>query len=211
MMVERQELMSPNLARALRWAAYCHRGQERKGSGVPYVEHVLGVALILDRAGFAEDVVIAGLLHDVVEDTEATLEQVEAQFGSEVARIVGDCSEEKNDSQGNKRPWIDRKRDHLAAMGRFAGLGQAAPVALADKLHNLMSIELDLRDGRPIWSHFNAEREMVLWYQRTMIDQIGRDDPRLERLASQCRSVLAAVEALGIGSDEEGAGKQPGP
>ncbi len=158
--------MTTRLESALRWAAVCHRGQVRKGSDAPYVEHVVGVALILDRLGFDQDVVIAGLLHDVVEDTDATLDQVEARFGPEVAETVRHSSEIKTDAQGRKRPWIDRKRDHLDAL---AGAPVAArAVVLADKLHNLISIELDLCEGRPVWATFHADRAQVLSYYRTM-------------------------------------------
>ena len=75
-MPEPRSLMTPNLERALRWAAVCHHGQFRRGSATPYFAHVMAVALILDRLGYDEGVVIAGLLHDVVEDTAATLDQV---------------------------------------------------------------------------------------------------------------------------------------
>lgn len=195
-----RELMTLNVERAMRWASVCHRGQSRKGSDTPYIEHVFGVALILDRAGFDEDVVIAGLLHDVVEDTEATLDQVEEKFGAGVAQTVAHCTEIRVDAQGHKRPWIERKRDHLAAM---AGAPASAwAVILADKLHNLLSIELDLRDGRLVWSLFNAERAAVLWYYRMMIDQLGRGNPRLEALAGRCREALAVVEGLG-GPDQK--------
>src|SRR3954463_252718 len=108
-MAGRPELMSLDLERALRWAATCHHGQVRRGCEAPYIEHALGVALILDRAGFDQDVVIAGLLHDVVEDTAATLDEVAARFGPAVAETVGHCSEHKVDDAGCKRPWIDRK------------------------------------------------------------------------------------------------------
>jgi len=188
-------LITSRLERALRWAAECHQGQTRRGSGTPYVEHVMAVALVLDRAGFDEDVVIAGLLHDVVEDTQATFDDVAAQFGPAVAATVRHCSEVKLDAQGNKRPWIDRKRDHLAAM--TAAPMTARGVMLADKLHNLVSIELDLLDGRPVWSEFHADREQVLWYYKAAIDACGRDDLRLARLVASCEEVLARVESLG--------------
>ena len=112
----RSDGMTPRLELALRWSAVCHQGQTRKGSGTPYFEHAAAVAMILDRAGFDEDVVIAGLLHDVVEDTEATVEEVATRFGPVVGEIVRQCSEVKLDAEGRKRPWIDRKRDHLAAL-----------------------------------------------------------------------------------------------
>ena len=96
--------MSPRLERALRWSAFCHRGQVRKGSDVPYFEHAVAVAMILSRAGFDEDVVIAGLLHDVVEDTEATFEGVAGRFGPDVAATVRSCSEVKYDDSGRSDP-----------------------------------------------------------------------------------------------------------
>ena len=189
------DIMSPRLCRALRLAATAHRTQARKGSGVPYVEHVVAVAWIVDRLGFDEDTVIGGLLHDAVEDTEVTLREIDAQFGPAVARIVAECSEVKHDAFGNKRPWIDRKRDHLAALTDATAPTRA--VMLADKLHNLLSIELDLGEGRPVWSQFNAERTLVLWYYRAVVDQLGAGDPRLEALAAQCRAVLSRIEAIG--------------
>lgn len=181
------------LERALRWAATCHQGQIRRGCEAPYVEHLLGVALILDRLGFDEDVVIAGLLHDAVEDTSATLEEVEARFGARVAGMVRHCSEIKTDAEGRKRPWIDRKRDHLETLRQAPE--EARAVVLADKLHNLVSIELDLLDGQPIWSHFHAGRDDVIWYYRTSIEVLAADSPRLARLAAQCRAVLGKIIA----------------
>jgi guanosine-3',5'-bis(diphosphate) 3'-pyrophosphohydrolase len=184
--------LSSRIEQALRVATAGHAGQERKGSGVPYVEHVVAVAWILDRAGFNEDVVIAGLLHDLIEDTPTTLDDIRSRFGQIVADLVAYCSEVKLDDQGRKRPWIDRKRDHLAAL-------ESAPVAaraiiLADKLHNLISIEVDLGEGRPVWSTFHAGRDQVLWYYDAMITRCGKGDPRLEKLALACREVLARAE-----------------
>jgi (p)ppGpp synthase/HD superfamily hydrolase len=187
--------ISPRLERALRASAVWHAGQTRKGSDIPYFEHAAAVAMILDRAGFDEDVVVAGLLHDVVEDTEATFEEVAALFGPVVDTIVRACSEVKHDAQGRKRPWIDRKRDHLAAL--CGADASARAVILADKLHNLTCIEVDLAEGRPVWGQFNAERAQVLWYYRATIDACATDDPRVEALAVACREVLGRIEAHG--------------
>ncbi len=161
--------------RALRLAASGHRDQVRKGSGVPYVEHPMGVALILDRAGFEEDVVIAGLLHDLVEDTEITLEQVREGFGDPVA-------------------GIDRKRGHLEEIPHATDAVRA--VVLADKLHNLISIQVDLLDGVEVWEKFNAGKDQVLWYYRSMINACRSDDPRLFELARQCSALLDEVASL---------------
>jgi guanosine-3',5'-bis(diphosphate) 3'-pyrophosphohydrolase len=189
----RTQWLSPRLESALRWSAVCHAGQTRKGSDVPYFEHAAAVAMILDRAGFDEDVVIAGLLHDVVEDTDATFDEVATRFGPAVCETVRACSEVKHDEQGRKRPWIDRKRDHLAAL---AGANVAAwAVILADKLHNLTCIALDLAEGRPVWNQFNADRAQVLWYYRATIDARAADDPRIDALAAACLELLNRIES----------------
>ena len=188
--------MSSRLEQALRFAAVGHQGQVRRSSGVPYVEHVVAVAWILDRAGFDEDVVIAGLLHDLVEDTSQTLPDVEQRFGRVVAELVAHCSEVKTDDQGRKRPWIDRKSEHLAAL-REAPAGARA-IVLADKLHNLISIDIDLREGRPVWNEFHAGRDQVLWYYHAIIAICVGDsaDSRLQQVAARCREALEEIETL---------------
>jgi (p)ppGpp synthase/HD superfamily hydrolase len=188
--------MSIALEKALRFAADRHRGQTRKGSDTPYVEHVYGVALILERLGFEEDVVVAGLLHDIVEDTETTLEEVSANFGGSISVLVAHCSEVKVDSSGAKRAWEDRKRDHLAALA--AAPLPARAIVLADKLHNLVSILCDLQEGRPVWSLFNADRSRVLWYYEASIVAMsaGGADDRLSKLAEECRRVLEVVRSF---------------
>jgi (p)ppGpp synthase/HD superfamily hydrolase len=191
----RRDGMTPRLELAMRWSARWHDGQTRKGGDIPYFQHPAAVAMILDRAGFDEDAVIAGLLHDVVEDTAATFEDLAARFGPGVTETVRQCSEVKLDATGRKRPWIDRKRDHLAALADATMAARA--VILADKLHNLLSIELDLSEGCPIWSRFNADRGQVLWYYHAAIEACDGEDPRLHALAVTCRHALARVESRG--------------
>jgi (p)ppGpp synthase/HD superfamily hydrolase len=185
-------MLTERLERALRRASLWHQRQERRGSSVPYFEHVVAVAMILDRLRFDEDVVIAGLLHDAVEDTTATLAQIEAEFGSRVAELVGHCTEVKRDAAGRPRPWIDRKRDHLEALAN-APL-EARAILLADKLHNLLSIRIDLAEGRDVWSVFHAEKAQVFWYYHASLDTLGGRDERLAQLVSECRAILAELE-----------------
>ena len=188
----RSAAMTLRLEEAMRFAARAHAGQLRKSSDTPYFEHVAAVALVLDRMDFPEDVVIAGLLHDVIEDTVTTFEEITSLFGATVSDLVRHCSEVKTDEHGRKRPWIDRKRDHLLALAEAPA--EARAIVLADKLHNLTSMELDLRDGRPVWSQFHAEREKVLWYYHAAIETCGSVESRLEHLAALCREVLERVE-----------------
>jgi (p)ppGpp synthase/HD superfamily hydrolase len=194
-MRETNPIWSPRLEHAVRWAAVAHSVQVRKASGVPYIEHPMAVALILDRAGLAEEVVIAGLLHDVVEDTDATLEDVRSRFGDEVAVFVESCSEIKLDTEGRKRPWSDRKRDHLAALASAPFATRA--VVLADKLHNLFCMALDLEEGREVWAGFNADRGAVLAYYRANLETLGLGDSRLEILSRQAFALLERVESAG--------------
>lgn len=186
---------SPALERALRWAAVGHEGQLRKGSPTPYITHPMAVAMILDRAGFPEDVLVAGLLHDLVEDTDVTLDDVRDRFGDAVAEAVAGCTEVKRDAGGAKRPWADRKRDHVAALASASDSIKA--VTLADKLHNLACIALDLEDGRPVWSTFGAPRADVLAYYRTILAACGSGEPRLEILHAQATALLNRLEAGG--------------
>jgi (p)ppGpp synthase/HD superfamily hydrolase len=188
-------LFSNRLEQALRLAAMWHQGQVRRGSEIPYFEHVFAVAMILERAGYSEDLVIAGLLHDAIEDTPATFEEIREQFGDEVAETVRHCSEIKLDESGAKRPWIDRKRDHLLTISEAPVSAKA--VILADKLHNLRCIAVDLAAGIPIWDRFHAPREQVLWYYSASIEACEVDDPAIIELAEACRQILQEVANLG--------------
>jgi (p)ppGpp synthase/HD superfamily hydrolase len=156
--------------------------------------------MILDRLGFSDPVVIAGLLHDAVEDTDATIEEIRDEFGAEVADLVAHCSEVKRDASGGKRPWIDRKRDHIEALAKAPV--EARAVALADKRHNLASILFDLEEGRSVWSLFNAGREDVLRYYRECMERFGGDDPRLAALVAECEEAMAEVEGKNPGEGE---------
>src|SRR5688500_431268 len=98
---------------ALMLAARAHRDQLRKGTDIPYIAHPVHVSLILIRHGFGEDLAIAGLLHDVVEDTDVPLERIAAEFGDTVARLVAAVSETKT-ADGAERPWEQRKAEKLA-------------------------------------------------------------------------------------------------
>ena len=188
--------------RALRLAAVAHRGQERRGSGIPYVAHPFAVAGVVARAGFDEATQIAALLHDVVEDTDVTLDAIRREFGDEVAATVAGCSEEKRDAAGRDRPWEDRKHDYLAAL-RSASLATRA-VVLADKLHNLTCIRLDLEAGRPIWAAFHAPRDRVLWYQAAAVAACDGADGRLRGLAEACRAEITRVAGIGENPDFAG-------
>jgi guanosine-3',5'-bis(diphosphate) 3'-pyrophosphohydrolase len=175
------------LERALRTAAIAHRGQLRKGGEVPYFAHAAAVALILARAGFTEETLLAAaLLHDVVEDTDVTLDELAAKFPPDVIALVTALSETKTDAAGRLRPWEDRKAEHLRQIA--AAPQEARVIALADKLHNMATLRLDLAAGTIALSAFRAPPERLLWYYRSTIDAAAGDDARLEPLAEMCRA-----------------------
>ncbi|MEX0704585.1 MAG: HD domain-containing protein [Planctomycetales bacterium] len=186
-------LFSPLVERAVRFAAFKHDGHRRKASELPYVSHLAAVALVLAKAGLDDDAILAAaLLHDVVEDTPCTPEELAAEFPANVVAWVLALTERKRDAAGEPRPWRDRKDEHLAHVAEAPW--QARAIVLADKLHNLGSMVYDLDAGEELWGRFNAVREDILWYNRAMIAAGAGGDARLEPLADACREMLERVE-----------------
>jgi (p)ppGpp synthase/HD superfamily hydrolase len=161
---------SPRYDAALALAARAHRDQLRKGTDLPYVTHPVHVSIILMRHGFGEDLAIAGLLHDVVEDTDTSLALIAAEFGDDVARLVEAVSETKS-ADGAELPWEQRKAEKLAHL-QSAGPDVAALKA-ADAIHNLHSIIADLHsDGLSIWERFKRGPGPTLGYYHAILDPI---------------------------------------
>ena len=152
---------------ALRYAREVHAGQERKGTGTPYLGHLMGVASIVLDDGGNEDEAIAALLHDAAEDQggRARLEDIRGRFGEAVARIVEDCTDSW---ETPKRPWTERK---LAYVERARSLAPSSlRVSAADKVHNTYVTLRDLRNiGEQVWARFNASADDVLSYYGTLV------------------------------------------
>ncbi|MCX7682247.1 MAG: HD domain-containing protein [Anaerolineae bacterium] len=179
---------------ALILAAREHRAQNRKGTDIPYITHLVHVSLILARYGFSEPVVIAGLLHDVVEDQGYPLALVEAEFGAEVAEMVAALSEQKRDDAGQRRPWLERKVEGLEKLRR-ASAGAVA-VKAADTLHNARSLVADLRsEGAGVWERFNAGPSSSLWYYQS-VARIVRERLGDHPLAIELEEAVAALACL---------------
>jgi (p)ppGpp synthase/HD superfamily hydrolase len=178
--------------RALKLAFELHAGQTRKGSGVAYFGHLLGVTSIVLETGASEDEAIAALLHDAAEDQggRETLERIGDEFGEAVADIVESCS----DSLGEpKPPWRERKRAYLEHLDRASE--PALRVSLADKLHNVRTIVVDYRElGEALWERFNAERGDVLGYYRALAGIFSRRMPGA--LATELSLTVTELEGL---------------
>lgn len=136
--------------KALEFAINAHKDQIRKGDGKPYILHPVGVALNLAQEGADNITIAAGLLHDVLEDTEVSREILEKEFGTEIAKIVNDVTE-----QDKSLPWKVRKTqaiEHITKMGKRSLL-----VKTADKINNLESmLSIYNKEGPVIFKRFNA-------------------------------------------------------
>ncbi len=163
---------------ALRFSAEKHDGQRRKGTRTPYVVHPVAVAFLLRSYGYSEDVQIAGLLHDVVEDTDCTPAELRESFGDVVADTVGWCTE-----QDKGLPWEERKAAMVARIHQAPR--EARAVATADKAHNLSTM-LDgwESDGEAFWGRFSRGWEAQLQYYQNMLKALedGFEEPVLEEL-----------------------------
>lgn len=152
---------------ALIYARAVHDGQTRKGSGAPYIGHLMGVASIVLDDGGNEDEAIAALLHDAAEDQggRARFEEVAARFGPAVAQIVSDCTDSWDIPKG---PWLERKRaytEHARHLGP-----SSLRVSAADKVHNAYAILRDLRnEGERVWDRFNASADDVIVYYQSLV------------------------------------------
>jgi len=178
--------LTGQFSKALVYAELKHHNQVRKGGDIPYLGHLLSVAGVAIDDNGSEAQAIAALLHDCVEDAGGapTLEEIKANFGDDVARIVSECSDT---DETPKPPWRDRKSSyiaHLAEVGEDTIL-----VSLADKLDNARAILRDFRaDGPPLWQRFTVtDPADHLWYygkllgayrsrgaESWMVEELGR-------------------------------------
>jgi (p)ppGpp synthase/HD superfamily hydrolase len=160
--------LGPRFGEAFHFAAEKHSGQTRKGTGVPYISHLMSVAALVLEAGGDEDQAIAALLHDVVEDCggEPMLQEVRDRFGDRVAGIVKGCTDAYTIP---KPPWKQRKLEYLEVL-RDAD-DDIRLVSAADKLHNVRTILADYRlEGDSVWNRFSGRRDGTLWYYRAVLN-----------------------------------------
>jgi len=183
---------------ALILAIRAHRSQLRKGSDIPYASHPIHVSVILLRYGYPEDLALAGLLHDVVEDQDVSIAAIEDEFGPSVAERVLAVTELKSEG-GAKRPWKVRKEEALAHMRE--GSQDVAALKAADVLHNSRSLAAQLRrTGAATWQHFSRGPEDALWYYRS-IAGVARQRlgpvPLVEELEQAVRDLEQTIAETG--------------
>jgi (p)ppGpp synthase/HD superfamily hydrolase len=191
--------LGPRFLRAFEFAAEKHAGQTRKASTIPYIAHLMGVASLALEFGGDEDLAIAALLHDVVEDCGGApmLKEVRRRFGKRVAKVVDGCTDADTLP---KPPWQERKERYIRHLKDADA--ETRLVSAADKLNNVRSILADYREvGEAIWERFNGGRAGTLWYYRALLDEFRRKKPnRLIREFDLAVKELEEMTRDGMGS-----------
>jgi len=189
-------ILSQRFEDALVYSARLHAKQIRKGTTIPYVSHLLGVAGIVLEHGGNEVETIAALLHDAVEDQGGadTREEIRRRFGDAVVSIVDGCTDAEVIP---KPPWKERKEQYIAR------LSHASPsillVSAADKLHNARAILGDYRAlGENLWDRFNGGKEGTLWYYKSLVDAFKQAaaGTALAPLIEELERVVGEIEKL---------------
>lgn len=185
-------MLTGRFERALVFATQAHAKQTKKGTSVPYAAHILGVASLVLDAGGDEDLAIAALLHDVVEDCggDARRKEILSQFGPRVAHIVDGCTDTDQDP---KPPWRKRKEEYLEHL-RTAD-ADTRLVSAADKLYNARVILADYREiGDAVFERFSGKRDGTLWYYRALLGEFRRG--KANRLVNELERIVTELEGL---------------
>jgi len=184
--------LGPRLQKAFRYAAEKHAGQTRKQTAVPYLSHLMAVTSLVLEGGGDEEMAIAALLHDVVEDCGGAprLREVQKMFGTRVAKIVEGCTDSFSDP---KLPWVVRKEEYLKRLKHEDS--ETRLVSASDKLHNVRTVITDYRQyGESIWKRFSGGREGTLWYYRALNDEFQRRKPN--RITRELALAVAELQKM---------------
>lgn len=195
--------LSDRFSDALVYAAQLHAKQMRKGSGAPYVSHLLRVAGMALEHGADEDEAIAALLHDAIEDQggAATRDAIRRRFGQRVVEIVDGCTDT---DQQPKPPWRPRKEaylTHLRTASRSVRL-----ISACDKLDNASSILAEYRAcGESVWERFRGGREGTLWYLQSVVEILKQAEA--SPLVEELERVVRELASLSRGGAKPGSSR----
>lgn len=169
-------MITGNLMRAITYATNKHDGQRRKVDETPYIAHPYRVAMLLKAHNCSESVVIAALLHDVVEDTDGTFNEINNLFGRTVEELVKYVTE-----QDNQKKWEDRKVDSIEKIKK-APL-DAKLITVADKIDNLQSmLDGEMIHGDSMWRAFDRGKKDQQWYYNQMYQSVTTSSDSVDDL-----------------------------
>ena len=191
--IEAAAARSPLVRSALEQARSDHEGQVRNGSGgMPYVEHPKAVAALLDEQGYRDEVLAAALLHDVVEDSETTLDELREKFGSEVAGYVGVLTDDQSVDD-----YRERKAEHRERVA--AAAPEAHAIYAADKLTNTRTLHAAYaEEGDAVRDEFKVPLELKLeiWeLDLELLREKAPELPFLDDLEAELSRLRASLEA----------------
>jgi (p)ppGpp synthase/HD superfamily hydrolase len=190
-------VLSKRFISALSYAARLHAKQTRKRTDRPYIGHLLGVASIVIEYGGDEEMAIAALLHDAVEDQGGfpRLREIQSKFGKRVAHIVDGCTDSYTEP---KSPWLERKRAYIQ---RVAGEDyEVRVVSAADKLSNARETLSEVRvHGERVYERFAGKKEGTLWYYRSLLRAFHK--PGSNPLIEELDRVVTELERLSAAND----------
>lgn len=177
--------------KAVRFAVEKHAGSSRKGTDVPYIVHPMEAAAVVAGITADQELIAAAVLHDTLEDTDTTYDEVLGLFGDRIAKLVKAESEDKQKGKAPAKTWKDRKQSTIDELKK-AGY-ESRLLVLADKLSNIRAIERDVKaQGEAFWNRFNQkEPKMHAWYYNS-IAEILAADPDLKDTQA-CREYIERV------------------
>lgn len=178
--------------KAILFAAKAHDGQTRKSSDIPYITHPFSVGMILQKENCSDVVIAAGILHDTLEDTFTTYEELKEQFGVSVANLVLAASE-----PDKSLTWEERKK-HTIERLKDATV-EEIQITAADKLHNLRTIQDDFQKfGERVWDRFKRGKGDQHWYYANIVKVISsrRSEVKLiQELEKEVEKVFGTLES----------------
>lgn len=151
--------------KAVKFAVEAHQGTERRGKGYPYIVHPMEAAAIVATISNDQELLAAAILHDTVEDTDVTIEQIREEFGDRVAELV----QHETAPLDENMTWREKKTVQVHQL--VSAPNDSKVVALGDKLSNMYGIALDYRRvGDEVWKLFHAPngKSDVEWYYRSL-------------------------------------------
>lgn len=181
--------------RAAAFAAIKHSGQRRKGSGLPYITHVVEAMEIVSRLTEDEEIRAAAVLHDTLEDTGTTKEELSRHFGPRVANLVAAESEDKREERPAEETWLIRKQETIRHL--TGATTEIRMLALGDKLSNIRAMHRDQQViGEELWKRFNEKDPMKhgMYYGSLanvfLEDKTLREKPECREYADLCAEVF---------------------
>lgn len=176
------------IEKAFQFALNKHEGQFRKGTGTPYITHPFAVGMILKHYQYSDTVIAAGILHDTLEDTDTTENELLEVFGKDVLKLVQAASE-----KDTSLSWEERKQHTIDELP-FKTSNQLA-VILADKLHNIRSIQDDVDElGEIVWDRFNRGKSDQSWYYTSILNSLSlvtKEMPLVNSLDAEVKTLFA--------------------